>query len=69
VQRVYESTPAAEAGLQSGDILLEINGAAAGELGLERVKELFKLDEQEYDLSFQRGGLPRQVNLVTRQLV
>jgi hypothetical protein len=69
VLRVYENTPASQAGLRPGDILLEINGTAAGELGLEQVRQLFKLDEREYHLSLQRDGLPLHVGLVTRRLI
>ncbi len=69
VQRVYENTPASEAGLRAGDILLEIDGATTGELGLEQVKQLFKLDGLEYTLSLQRDGRPLQLKLNTRRLV
>ena len=69
VQHVYEDTPASEAGLRAGDILLEIDGATTGELGLEQVKQLFKTHGLEYTLSLQRDGRPLQLKLNTRRLV
>ena len=69
VGRIYENTPASEAGLHQGDILLEINAIAARNLGLEQVKQMFKVDGQEFIMNIQREGQPMQFTLTTRRLV
>jgi hypothetical protein len=69
VDRVKESSPAAEAGLLAGDIIAAIDGRLAGELSLDQVKQMFRRDGKEYACEIKRGDQLLKVKLKTRRLI
>jgi Aspartyl protease len=69
VWRIYDNTPAAWAGLSEGDTLLEIDAQPVAKLGLEGIKQMFKVEGQAYILHIEREGQPMQISLTTRRLV
>jgi hypothetical protein len=68
VHRVFEGTPAAESGLQEGDLLLAIDNRSATEIGLEKIRELFSR-EGLYVLKVKRGDQEMELRLSTRKLI
>jgi len=68
VHRVFEGSPAAELGLQEGDLLLAINNRSATEIGLESIRELFSREGQ-YVLKVKRGDQEIELRLSTRGLI
>lgn len=71
VKVIYSTprTPAAEAGLQVGDIIAAVDGRPVRSLELERVRRLFRLADSSYSLTIRRDGAERVVQLRTRRLV
>jgi predicted aspartyl protease len=62
-------TPAAEAGIKGGEILLAIDGRPAKEFSLEEIRRMFMYDGREYDLTLKRDAETVHVKLKTRRLV
>ena len=69
VDDVDENSPAAEAGVLGGDILVAINGRLAAETGLDQIRTMFMQDGKEYLLSLRRNGKVVQVKLKLRRLI
>lgn len=63
VRSVVAGSPAAAAGVATGDVLTSINGKSARELTLSELRELFRKEGQR------RGGTPLRTELRTRRLV
>jgi hypothetical protein len=66
---VTPGTPAADAGLQVGDVIVAVDGRRVQKLELERVRRLFRLPESSHALTIRRDGAERVVQLRTRRLV
>ena len=69
IDEVEENSPAAEAGVQGGDILAEIDGRAAREFSLEEIRRMFKLDGVEHLLTLRRGDQVVKARLKLRRLI
>jgi predicted aspartyl protease len=69
IDDVDEGSPAAEAGVQGGDVLTAIDGRAASEFTLEEIRRMFKQDGREYALTLKRGDKIFEVRLKLRRLV
>jgi len=69
VERVLENSPAAEVGIKPQDIIVAANSRPAAEIGLSGLREMFRLEGQEYRLSIKRGGELLLINLRTRRLI
>lgn len=67
VHRVLAGTPAAEAGIQPGDVIQGVAGTAAARLGLEGIRKLF-LHPGTYEIEITRGQQSFYMKLVTRTL-
>jgi len=69
VDDVDENSPAAEAGVVGGDILVAINGHPVAETSLDQIRTMFMQDGKEYLLSLRRNGKVVQVKLRLRRLI
>jgi hypothetical protein len=69
VTRIIENSPAAEVGLKPEDILLTIDGRPTAEIGLSRIREMFKQEGREYQLNIKRGAEMLQLRLKLRKLI
>ncbi len=68
VAQVYARTPAAEAGLAAGDVLIAIDGQPAHALGLERVRRMFH-QVRTHQLTVRRGERDLTLPLALRKLL
>ncbi len=66
---VAGASAAAEAGIEAGDGIVAVDGEGVGELGLSRVRELFREPGVERRLRVRRGAEVREVRLRLRALV
>jgi S1-C subfamily serine protease len=66
VSIVSAGSPAALAGLEVGDAILEVDGQPAAELRMWGVRKLFMKPGRQYDLKIRRGGRELRITLVTR---
>jgi len=69
VNRVIANSPAAQVGLQAGDVITSIDGRPASQFTLEEVRRLFRQPDHEYRLEIRRGGQVVNLKLKTRRLV
>ncbi|HSS44002.1 MAG TPA: PDZ domain-containing protein, partial [Thermoanaerobaculia bacterium] len=69
LRRVLPESPGAQAGLQSGDVLLALDGRPVKELTLQGVRRLLRETGKEYALSVFRQGQILQVHLKCRRLL
>ena len=66
---VVEDSPAAKAGLQEGDRLLEIGGKPADSLSLGEILHMLKREGETVELKLQRGTQSVEAKLALRQLI
>lgn len=69
VHRLVADSPAAEAGLQEGDVLAAVDGRPAREFTLEQLRQSFQEPGRPVRLTVQRGGETLRVLLVLRRLI
>lgn len=69
VYQVLEDSPAAEAGLHVGDVLVAIDGVAASRFTLDEINQMLKQQGREYKLSFKRAGGALSVKIKMRRLI
>jgi len=70
IDRVVKRSPAAEAGIRKGDVLLDVNGEPAAGYGYSDLLEMFRNNEgQEYALRLRRGDSDFTVNVRLRRLI
>jgi hypothetical protein len=69
VGTVIAATPASEQGLRTGDVIESVDGRAAGEIGLDPLRAMFRRDGITYQLVVRRGDERLQLTLTTRRLV
>lgn len=65
---VLENSPASEAGLQKGDLIIRVNEKAAPELTLTKIGEFFE-KSTPYKMTVRRGDQTLEVTLTPRRLV
>jgi hypothetical protein len=68
ISDVLENSPASEAGLQRGDVIIAVDGKPAVELTLTKLVEMFE-QPQSRKLTIQRGEQNLQVTLILRKLI
>lgn len=68
IERVRETSPGAEAGLRAGDRIVAVDGGPPGELGLPRLRALFRR-AGEHRLTVLRGAERLEVVLRTRRQI
>lgn len=66
---MLENTPAAEAGIREGDIVVQVDGRDARELSLDELRALFVQDGSTRTLLLRRGDETRTATLRLRRLV
>jgi hypothetical protein len=69
VHGVIESSPATEAGIQPGDVIVAVDAVPSTQLGLDKVKEMFEAESGTHDLTIQRGGKQLTISLRLRHLL
>lgn len=69
VVRVAPASPAADAGIQTGDIIAGVDGEAAADMSLAEVRQLFRDIGHKYTLLLERNGQTLTVELKTRRLL
>jgi hypothetical protein len=69
IRRVIPGSPGAQAGLQTGDVILAVDGRPVGEITPRGVRRLFRMDGKQYALSILSRGAIRQVRLKCRRLI
>jgi len=69
VLAVQASTPAAEAGIQKGDIIAGIDDEPAADLTLTSVRSLFRQIGHRYKLLIERNGQTLQISMQMRRLL
>jgi hypothetical protein len=69
VLRVTEGTPAADAGLREGDVILHIDDQPTDRFTLDRIREMFRQAGQTYDITIERNGKTSKVTLALRELI
>jgi C-terminal processing protease CtpA/Prc len=60
VLAVKEASPGSEAGLERGDMIVEVDGKPAAELSLDQLRQLFRSDGRRV-FSVEKGGRRRKV--------
>jgi predicted metalloprotease with PDZ domain len=69
VYQVLEGSPAADAGLRAGDVLVISDGVAASRFSLDEIYQMLKQHGREYQLSFRRGERLLSVKIKMRRLI
>jgi predicted aspartyl protease len=69
VVSVAEQSPAAEAGMRRGDVILGVDGRPASGMTLEELRQLLKQPDQSRRLELQRGTEHLDVTLRLRRLI
>lgn len=67
--RVQDNSPAAEAGVEVGDVLVSLNGRPAAEIRKWQLSEALKRPGDEVKLVLKRGGKEVSVRFVLRRLI
>jgi len=69
IVQVLPGSPAAEAGIQKGDLIAGIGDDAAADLTLTSVRSLFRQVGHKYKLLLERGGKNFEVTIQMRRLI
>lgn len=66
---VTSGSPAEAADVQVGDCIIEINNVPAANYSLDRIREMFKLDNASYKLKILRGEETKEFSFTTRRMI
>ncbi len=69
VARLIEPSPAHEAGLRREDVIVAVDGKAAGAIGLANLRTLFREEGREVRLDVRRGGEAIAMQIKMRRLI
>ena len=69
VHKVFEDSPASEAGINENDELVKINGKSMLEVNLAEVKKMLKEEGETVELVVNQGGKEKTVSLKLRSLI
>jgi len=66
---VRDASPAKKAGIESGDVLVQIDGRSTSTLSLENIRTMLGQSGKTHRLAFSRQGKTVDVSLKTRDLL
>lgn len=66
---VFDGSPAAEAGVREGDVVMAIDGRVAGSFTREALREYMEREGKEVRLTIKRGDLRTEVTVRLRRMV
>ena len=69
VKRVAENSPAYEAGVRQGDVIVAVDGKPASELSLSQINQMFKEEGKEHVLEIISGEKTKQIKFNSRRLI
>lgn len=69
IDNVTENSPAFEAGLKAGDIIISIDDKPAGEYSIAQIREMLKIDGKSYRLEIERARENMSIVLRLRSLI
>jgi C-terminal processing protease CtpA/Prc len=69
IKDVRAGTPAAEAGLREGDMVVSINGRPASEFDLDKLSQMFRQSGKEYLLTVRRDDQVISARLRLKRMV
>ena len=69
IESLLPDSPATEAGLQPGDIVIGVDGRAAEDVGFWKVREMLEEPGHDVALEVKRGSEQVTVKLTLRRLV
>jgi predicted metalloprotease with PDZ domain len=69
ISRVIPDSPASEAGLCAGDLIVQMNGQPASQFSVDDVEQLLKKEGEKLMLYIKRGKELLQLSLILRRLI
>ena len=69
VLTVNGGSPAAEAGIEAGDVIQAIEGRSAGALTLADIRQWFRQEGRSYTIRIQRGEIVSERRVTTRRMI
>lgn len=69
VDWVQPESPAAEAGMQPGDLIERVDGRPAGDIGIPGLRELFRRESESHRLGVQRAGTRIEIGVTARRMI
>jgi hypothetical protein len=69
VRMVIDGSPAAQAGVKPGDVLVAIDSKGASQMSLNDIRALFQQESRTFALLLKRGDHVGEVRLTTRRLI
>lgn len=69
VKRVAEHSPAFEAGVREGDVILAVDGKPASEISLSQINQMFKQNGKEHVFEIISGEKTKEIRFNLRRLI
>ncbi|MEO1254553.1 MAG: PDZ domain-containing protein, partial [Bacteroidota bacterium] len=69
IHQVFENSPASEAGINTNDELIKINGKSMLEVNLAEIKKMLKQEGETVELVVDQGGREKTISLKLRSLI
>ena len=69
VRSLVENSPATEAGIQAGDIILVMDGKSVSDLTLEQIRKMFRQPGRSFVLGVKRDAATMEIAITSRKLI